>query len=127
MSGPWLYSGVDQASASETKPIQKIGIDPSSSSMSHASPAGFSVRAGEDVVEESVTDIASLSRGTGYLVPGLAQNPGPGDSKTRAILRTQAGSRAFGQGRRVKLRWSVRKTRLEVAVPTVSSSRMRCS
>ena len=42
MSGPWLYSGVDQAWASETNPIQKIGTEPARRSTNHRRPGVFS-------------------------------------------------------------------------------------
>jgi len=42
MSGPWLYSAVDQACARDTNPIQKIGIDPTKSSVNHNTPPKLS-------------------------------------------------------------------------------------
>ena len=38
MSGPWLYSAVVQASARDTKPIQKIGTDPATSRQNQNNP-----------------------------------------------------------------------------------------
>jgi len=41
MSGPWLYSAVDQARANETCPIQKMGSETRIRSTKSTKPAGF--------------------------------------------------------------------------------------
>src|SRR6056297_1316944 len=103
MSGPWLYSAVDQAWASETKPIQKIGIEPANSSVNQKSPAGLTGRARIPGPECSVTDMRSLfpyhhlARGCGppvsYLI--LAKTQSQSDSKAARKRCMQGGSTVF--------------------------------
>src|SRR6056297_3469905 len=103
MSGPWLYSAVDQAWASETKPIQKIGIDPASRSVNQKSPAGLTGRARIPGPECSVTDMRSLFPYT--IWPSavahpfscliLAKTQAQGDSKAARKRSMQGGSTVF--------------------------------
>src|SRR5690606_12612289 len=72
ISGPWLYSGVDQARASETMPIQNTGTEPRTRSANQKIPAVFRARAGAKGAVSWLCPETDMGRFLGVPAPAAA-------------------------------------------------------